>query len=136
MRARALSLLAVLIPLSAGCYHATITTGATPSAEKIEKHWASGWVFGLVPPSTVETAARCPSGVARIETQISFLNGLVSILTLSIYTPMDIVVTCAGSSGTALAPLATDGLDLASAIRVAAEEAASTQHPVFIATRR
>lgn len=84
----------------------------------------------------METAARCPSGVARIETQISFLNGLVSILTLSIYTPMDIVVTCAGSSGTALAPLATDGLDLASAIRVAAEEAASTQHPVFIATRR
>ena len=33
-------------------------------------------------------------GVARVETRISFLNGLVSILTLSIFTPMEIMVTC------------------------------------------
>jgi len=84
---------------TAGCYHATIETGATPSTVVITKPWASGFVFGLVPPSTVETAAKCPNGPAKVETQISFLNGLVSFLTLSIYTPMQIDVTCATGKG-------------------------------------
>ncbi len=84
-----------------GCYHATVETGATPSTQKISKGFASGWIFGLVPPSTVETAARCPNGAARVETKISFVNGLVSFLTLSIYTPMSIEVTCAASRNAA-----------------------------------
>jgi len=49
----------------------------------------------LVPPSTVETQQKCPKGVSKVETQLSFPNMLVSFLTLSIYTPMDIKVTCA-----------------------------------------
>lgn len=83
-----------------GCNHATIETDLEPSTRKIENKWASGWIFGLVPPPTVETAERCPNGVARVETKLSFLNQIVSILTIGIYTPMSIVVTCAaGPSG-------------------------------------
>jgi hypothetical protein len=83
---------------SAGCYHATIETGATPSTETIEQGFASSWVYGLVPPSTVATAAKCTHGVAKVETQLSFVNGLVGVLTLGIYTPMSIKVTCAATS--------------------------------------
>jgi hypothetical protein len=67
--------------------HATIDTRATPSTQVISKEWAAGWIYGLVPPSTVETAAKCPNGVAKVETQLSVLNQLVSLLTLYIYTP-------------------------------------------------
>ncbi len=81
--------------VTAGCYHATIETTATPSTVLIEQGFASSWIYGLVPPSPVETAAKCPNGVAKIETQISFVNGLVGVLTLGIYTPMSIKVTCA-----------------------------------------
>lgn len=81
--------------VSVGCYHATVETAATPSPVMIEQGFASSWVYGLVPPSTVETAAKCPNGPAKIETQISFVNGLVGALTLGIYTPMSIKVTCA-----------------------------------------
>jgi hypothetical protein len=88
---------ALIILASTGCYHATIETGATPSTETISKPWASGWVFGLVPPSNVETAAKCPHGVAKVETQLSFLNQLVTFLTIGIYTPMTIEVTCAAT---------------------------------------
>jgi hypothetical protein len=84
-----------LLALSIGCYHATIETGASPSAEVISKSFASGWIYGLVPPSTVSTAAKCPAGAAKVETQLSFVNQLVSLLTLGIYTPMAIKVTCA-----------------------------------------
>ncbi len=41
-------------------------------------------------------ASRCPNGVARVETQQSFVNGLVAWITFFIYTPMTIMVTCAG----------------------------------------
>ncbi|MBA3257909.1 MAG: Bor family protein [Gemmatimonadales bacterium] len=79
----------------AGCYHATVDTGATPGPQTIRKPFASAWIYGLVPPSTVETEARCPTGVARIETRRSLVNYLVNFLTLGIYTPMQIDVTCA-----------------------------------------
>jgi hypothetical protein len=51
-----------------------------------------------VPPKIVETAERCPDGVAKVETRLSFLNQVVAILTLGIYTPMSIKVTCASRS--------------------------------------
>ena len=83
-----------------GCYHATVNTGVAPGSRQIEQPWAKSFVFGLVPPDAVNAMAECGSaGVARVETQISFLNGLVSILTFSIFTPMEITVTCGAGGG-------------------------------------
>jgi putative copper export protein len=81
----------------AGCYHATVETGAAPSTEVIHQTFASSWVYGLVPPKTVAAESRCPSGVSKVETQHSFVNQLVGFLTLGIYTPMEIEVTCAAA---------------------------------------
>jgi hypothetical protein len=78
-----------------GCYHATIVTGLKPSTEIIEESFASCWVYGLIPPNTISTEAKCPNGVAKVETQLSFVNQLVGFITLGIYTPMEIKVTCA-----------------------------------------
>lgn len=78
-----------------GCYRATIDTGEMPTAKTVDVPWAHGWVFGLVPPKTVDTKEACTNGVAKVETQLSFVNQLVSFFTLSIYTPMAIKVTCA-----------------------------------------
>jgi hypothetical protein len=95
MRATRTALLVTLLIGAAGCFHATVETGATPSTQTVEKKWASGWIYGLVPPSTVSTAEKCPNGVAKVETQQSFVNQLVGLLTFGIYTPMDIRATCA-----------------------------------------
>ncbi len=136
---RSAALLGAVVALS-GCYHATIETGLPPGNQTLEKPWASGWVFGLIPPSTVETASRCPNGVARIETQLSFLNMLVSFITLSIYTPMAIQVTCA-DPGTPMEEaersqlMIKDGANLEEkqrAIRDAAERSAREGQPVLI----
>jgi hypothetical protein len=85
----------VLLAGSAGCYHATVETGLTPSPQTVENRWASSFIFGLVPPKTISTQAKCANGVAKVETQLSFLNQLVGALTLGIYTPMDVRATCA-----------------------------------------
>lgn len=92
------SLLAFIL-LFSSCYHAKIITGEEPSGEVIDKPWASGWIFGLVPPAEIRSQNECENGVAQVDTQISFLNGLVSAITFNIYTPMHITVTCAAGSG-------------------------------------
>lgn len=81
--------------LLAGCYHATVETGLAPSAQTVEKPWAMSFIYGLVPPPLVETMAKCPNGVSKVDTQMSFVNGLVNALTFGIVTPMDIRVVCA-----------------------------------------
>lgn len=88
--------------LLGGCYHATVETGLPPSAQVIDKGFASGWIYGLVPPKTVATASQCPSGVAKVETELSFVNQLVGFLTLGIYTPMHIQVTCAAAAAASI----------------------------------
>ena len=87
-----------------GCYHAVIDTGRAPNGTTIQRPWAHGFIAGLVPPSVTETAKQCPSGVAKVETKHSFLNGLVAGLTYGIYTPMTITVTCAGNAADAGIP--------------------------------
>src|SRR2546422_9132725 len=69
-----------LLVAAPACYHATVVTGLTPSTVVAEKSWASGWLWGLVPPSTVATASTCPHGAAKVETQHSFLNMLAGAL--------------------------------------------------------
>ena len=103
-------LLALVAVVSVGCYNATVNTGLSPSNRTIEKNWAPGFIAGLVPPSAVDTMDECgPSGVARVETKLSFLNQLASFLTGGIYTPMTIAVTCAqGEEDTDGLPVATD----------------------------
>ncbi len=94
----------IVATAAAGCYHATIETALPPSPQTVEVLWAHGFLFGLVPPSTVATQATCPNGVSRVETRLSFVNQVANIITLGIYTPMHIRATCAagGSAQTEL----------------------------------
>lgn len=99
MRIARLPLLAVAALLAAAaCYHATIDTGRAPNGVQIEKKWAHSFIAGLVPPDLVETASKCPDGLAKVETRLSFLNQVANFVTLGIYSPMEIVVSCAGST--------------------------------------
>ena len=98
---------AVAMTLS-GCYAARIETGLTPSSQVIKKDWAACWIFGLVPPPTLQMTSNCPNGVAIVETQLSFLNMVVGNLTFGIFTPMTIRVTCAEKSTAGLVEPALD----------------------------
>lgn len=137
MHFHGICLIAVAAGLLGGCYHATIETGLPPSPQVIDQGFASGWIYGLVPPKTVTAASKCPSGVAKVETELSFVNQLVSFLTLGIYTPMHIRVTCAaGPSASAGARLSVEqGADtsaIQSRFAIAAEQAATHRVPVLV----
>jgi hypothetical protein len=51
----------------------------------------------------IDARQACPSGVALVTTEQSFVNGLVGAITLGIYTPQHVTITCA-SGGTASLP--------------------------------
>lgn len=94
-----LAVLVLLTLTTAACYRATVDTGLTPSGETVENSWAHAFIGGLIPPATVETAARCPAGVARVTTELSFLNALANAVTWGLYSPMTIKVACAAGAG-------------------------------------
>src|SRR5713101_1287373 len=129
-----------LLAVAPACYHATVDTGLKPSAQVVEKSFAAGWIFGLVPPSTVATAAQCPHGAAKIETQLSFVNQLEALLTLDIFTPMSIKATCPEGGRATLAPTAP-AIDVGAnatpeqiryAMSRAAELSLRTGEPVYV----
>ncbi len=117
MNRSAVVVLALFAVLLSGCYHATVETGRQPSGQVVENSWAHGFVYGLVPPSTVQVAQQCPNGVAKVETQLSFLNQLASAFTFGIYTPMQISVQCAAGA------VAQNGAEMRVAPGATAEEA-------------
>ena len=141
LRSGLTALIAVVV--TSACFHATIETGLPASTTVVQKDWAHGFIYGLVPPSTVETKAQCPNGVARVETQHSFLNMLASFVTFDLYTPISITVTCASSNKMASLPNGTtviraDGIadaGGAALMQRAFDEAVKSGKPVFVDMR-
>ena len=88
-------MLPLLVFALSGCYHTKITTGKTPSDTVIDKPWAMSFVAGLIPPEELDVSRECPNGVAIVETELSFMNMLVSVITFNIVSPMHLTVTCA-----------------------------------------
>lgn len=136
----------------AGCYHAVVTTGNRPDAGNVvDRPWAHSFIGGLVPPSVTDVQQKCgETGVARVETKLSFVNMVANAVTLGIYTPMHITVTCAqpsgrsaelpGGSGAAEGRViellgGADGAALERAFAEAAVAALAGREPVFVRWR-
>lgn len=133
----------LLAVATAGCYHATVETGQQPSGEIVENEWAHSFIGGLIPPSTVNTAAECTNGVAVVETQHSVLNMIAQFITFSLYSPMTITVQCASGGGAfdrAEAdteyvidlPTSATRAELSDALNRAARTAADRNEAVFV----
>jgi len=130
----------VFVFASTGCYHAMVTTGLTPSTVTIDEKFATGWIYGLVPPKTVETAAKCTDGVAMVETELSFVNQLVGAITFGIYTPMHIKVTCAMAGSASVRSTSPDisiandarSNEVITSFEIAADLAVENGAPVYV----
>jgi len=85
---------------TAGCYKATFLRD-TKAVRGVERdRWADFFLFGLVGEETIDVAQFCPKGrVAEVQIGGNFGTGLVYALTLGIYTPRKVYVTCAADEG-------------------------------------
>jgi hypothetical protein len=85
----------LLVLLASACFHQVVQTGRSPGSTVVDKPWQHSFVFGLVPPAEMTAQPTCTLGVAKVETERSFVNGLVGALTWNLYTPIHVLVTCA-----------------------------------------
>lgn len=88
--------LALGVSLTA-CYHVTVDTGRPAETIPLYEPWATSYFWGLIPPRVVTSAVRCGDGISRVETRHSVLNVLATIVTVGIYSPMEIRVVCAAT---------------------------------------
>lgn len=80
---------------STGCYRATFYRDASVSKGETHDEWTNFYVFGLVGDERVDVRPFCPGGeVAAVQTGGNFATGLVSVVTIGIYTPRKVYVTC------------------------------------------
>jgi hypothetical protein len=90
-------LLAILLAATSltGCFHIRYTNDTPVAAEPARKGWHHDVVFGLVEVSDPENVSKaCPNGFALAKSEESFVAGLVSAITLNLYTPTDVIVYC------------------------------------------
>ena len=86
--------LSLLAAGTTACYHQVVESGLAPSPTVIDMGNVNTGVWGLS-GATVDVRTQCPSGVAVVATEESFVNALLSGLTLGLYTPRHVTVTCA-----------------------------------------
>jgi hypothetical protein len=92
-----LSRAAVLVLALSGCFRTTVKNGEPVAAAAVEwnERWHDGLVFGLTELSGPYDLSRlCPRGWAEIHTETPLLQGLVTVLTLNIYTPQSVTIRC------------------------------------------
>ncbi|GMR14103.1 MAG: hypothetical protein BMS9Abin29_2336 [Gemmatimonadota bacterium] len=87
----------MLIIVTTGCFEHTYTMGQDAAAAPIVyDEWQVQWLGGLIGERTLDIDVLCPSGNATIHDEQSFLNGLVSALTVGIFTPTTVKIRCEG----------------------------------------
>jgi hypothetical protein len=127
MKKLAVAIMAFSFMPFAGCYHAVIKTGLNPGAKVILKPLRPSFIYGLVPPPPANVGGECTTGVALVETKHAFIDGLLSVVTGGIFTPMTYRIT--GATGSAITPdtillhvARGDSVALARAAALSAEE--------------
>ena len=91
-------LVVAAVAVAAGaCFEQSYTIGlGAPAGVLVHDEWRHHWLGGLIDPnSELALSEVCPSGNATIESEMTFLNGLVGVVTSGIYAPTTVRVRCA-----------------------------------------
>jgi hypothetical protein len=115
-----------------------VNTGQAAGTTTINKPWTSTWIFGLVEAKPIDVRSDCPGGVALVETQMTFVNGVATVLTLGIWVPRTVTITCAGAAATlpasarVLAADASTARTFSAALHEAVRIADAADTPVYL----
>lgn len=121
------------------CHHQTVQTGLSPGSNVIDMPWVPTWIYGIVPAKEIDVRQQCPGGVAVVETERSFLNGLVGAVTIGIFTPVHVRITCASGSASLpsnsrqfVVPSGASALDAQAVFQSAVESSLSDGQSVIV----
>jgi len=89
--------------MEGGCYKATLMDANVPRHAVVEEQtrWESYYMWGLVGSPQEDTREICGATPARVRQDAGFGEWIVGTLTLGIYSPRRLVVSCAPVVGPA-----------------------------------
>lgn len=138
MRMKRMGIAAGALMLSA-CFHQVVQTGLPPGPTVVDKPFVATWLWGLVPAQDLDVRQQCAGGAATIETEQSFMNGLVAAITLGIFTPQHVRVTCSSRTASLprgsrelVAPASASAEEVSQLVERAVEESAASHAAVTI----
>ena len=80
----------------AGCYNLKFYHPDALPVGETHVVWVHAFLWGTVTVGAVDLDAECPRGVRLLKTNRTAADFAASWLTLGLYTPMNVVVTCRG----------------------------------------
>ncbi|MEI9953597.1 MAG: hypothetical protein WDO74_32595 [Pseudomonadota bacterium] len=84
---------------TAGCYKATFVQSPSDLERKpTQVVWSNHYFFGLAGEPEFDARASCPHGVAVVRTGGDVATGVSTILTLGIYAPRKVYLTCSNAA--------------------------------------
>jgi hypothetical protein len=87
-----------LLLATSGCYKATFYKNASVSKGEEHEEWTDFFVFGMVGSEQIDVKKFCSNGdAAVIRTGANVGTGVIGVLTIGIYTPRKVYVTCAAN---------------------------------------
>ena len=96
MRKLICTLFVLSLLFTTGCFKQNfVNSGKQAASQPAADMWQSHFLFGLISGDDINLNEICPSGVAEVQEHLSFVNGLVGILTFNIYGRNTVVVYCA-----------------------------------------
>jgi len=99
MKSRLAALALTLALSTSACYRATFYRDPGVIKGTAHEQWTDFYVFGLVGEESFDVRRFCSNGDAAVlQTGGNFATGLVSVLTIGIYTPRKVYVTCTSST--------------------------------------
>ncbi len=83
------------LALSAGCMNVTYVAKSRMPSAVVHEQKLTFFIGGLVGEADVQAGQLCPGGVARVHNKLTFVDGLLTAITLGIYAPRTAEITCA-----------------------------------------
>jgi hypothetical protein len=111
----------------------TMITSVAQSQDSV-KEWATTFVYGVVPAAVASAAAQCRDGLAKVRRGQTPANTLVTLVTLGMFTPITILVTCADPTDKAAIDVPADATldERRNALADAVDESLKIHRPVVV----
>ena len=128
---RAIALLLSVISITSAQAQDSTSMSARVTAAK---QWATTFVYGVVPAAVAQAAAECQDGLAKVRRGQTPANTLVSIVTIGMFNPITILVTCALPSEKPAIDVPADATldERRNAMADAVDESLKTHRPVVV----
>lgn len=102
MRMRGLAAVAAALCLT-GCYTVRYQSKLQGGGAEQEQR-GDFFLWGLVGTETVQLKQLCPQGASSWKSQTTFVDALLTFITIGIYSPRHVFVQCAGGTSWLLEP--------------------------------